>query len=57
MPKRKPTTSVPTNYGTTTIDGVVITFLLQPDGTGIVQTPATLAGKVIVKSPTGWQYK
>lgn len=56
--KKKPTSGgggVPTNYGYATLaDGTQITFLLQADGTGIVQTPLSLKGKTVKKTSTGW---
>jgi hypothetical protein len=49
-----PTGNVPTNYAYTTIDGVAYTFLVQPDGSGIIQSPIDFKGLLVRKSSTGW---
>ena len=49
---------VPTNYGYATLaDGTKVTFLLQVDGTGIVQTPDSLKGRIIYKVSGVWTLK
>ena len=55
--RRKQTAAaVETNYGSLRLaDGTLVTFLLQPDGTRVVVTPESLAGKRIVMGTGGWK--
>lgn len=61
MGKKRPSgtsSGVPTNFGYCYLaDGTYVTFLLQPDGTGIVQTPDSLKGHLLVKTTSGWVLK